>query len=253
MMRVHFLLIFWLLTSSLSWADQVSDEDLAKLRQYGAYLPRLSSGAQPVSLQVRDIPSTASERLQILPEYAQHLHALYLEQVARDDQLEAQRQRQAELDGIARDYAGRGAYFDSARQLLWARCAFGQQWTLAGDCSGTAQTLTLSQAQTLAAEYQLSDHDDWRLPNADELRSIVSCAEADAQVLLGSEQCQDNSYALAVGNQLFPNNPKGIYWSQSPSPKRSYFNQAVESSSGKIHHVDHAYSYYLRPVRSTDY
>ena len=252
-MRVTLLLSLLIAISSPSWANQVSSEDLEKLTQYGESLPRVAGGNQPINLPVSDPLPEASERFQLLREYANQLHILHLERVARDDQLEVLRQRQAELDLIAQDYAGRGAYFDSARQLLWARCAFGQQWTQAGDCGGTAQTLTLPQAQAVAAEYRLSDHDDWRLPSADELRSLVSCAESDAQLTLDSEQCQDNAYVLAVGNQLFPNNPAGIYWSQSPSPRRSYFNKAVESSSGKIHHVDHAYSYYLRPVRSTDH
>ena len=252
-MRVLPLLIFLFVTSSPSWANEVSSEYLQKLRHYGENLPRLSSIDRPINLQISDTPPEASERLQALQEYANQLRLLHLDKVARDDRLEAQRQRQADLDSIAQDYAGRGAYFDSARQLLWARCAFGQQWTQAGDCGGSAQTLTLSQAQDFAAEYQLSDHDDWRLPSADELASIIACAETNPQPTTDPEQCQDSSFALAIGNQLFPNNPVGIYWSNSQSPKRSYFNQAVDSSSGKIHHVDHAYSYYLRLVRSISY
>ena len=252
-MRISFLIILLLTVNAPSWANTVSSEDLQKLRQYGAYLPKIVSGDQPINLQISDTPPEASERLQALQDYANELRLLYLKQVARADQLEAQRQRQAWLDGIAQDYASRGVYFDSELQLLWARCAFGQKWTLAGDCSGAAQTLSLPQARAIAVEYELDDYNDWRLPNANELRSIVSCVRASPQSSLNSEQCHDNSFAAAVGNQLFPNNPSGIYWSQSQSPKRSYFNQAVDSSSGKIHHVDHAYSYYLRLVRSTDY
>ena len=253
MTRTTLLLIFLLFTSSPSWANQVSSENLAKLRQYGTYLPRLSGGGQTINLQVNDPSLRASEQLRILQEYASHLHLLYLDRVARADQLEAQRQRETLLDGIAQDYAERGTYFDTELQLLWTRCAFGQEWTMAGDCGGVAQMLTLAQAQLIAAEYQLNGYDDWRLPSVDELLSIVSCAGADSQSSWDSGQCQDNAFALAVGNQLFPNNPVGVYWSQSQSPERSYFNQAVEPASGKIHHVDKAYSYYLLLVRSADY
>ena len=254
MTRITLLLLISLLaTSSPSWANQVSREDLAKLRQYGAYLPRLSGGGQTINLQVNDTPPRASEQLRVLLEYSSHLHLLYLDRVALAEQLEAQRQRKALLDGIAQDYAERGAHFDTELQLLWMRCAFGQEWTMAGDCGGVAQMLPLAQAQLIAADYQFNGYDDWRLPSVDELRGLVGCAEGDSQLAPNPEQCQDNSFALAVGNQLFPNNPVGIYWSQSQSLQRSYFNQAVESSSGKIYHVDKAYSYYLRLVRSTDY
>ena len=252
-MRITLLIILLFATSSLSWASTVSSENLQKLQQYGAYLPRISSSNQSINLPISGTPPEASERLQALQDYANKLRLLYLEQMAQADQLEAQRQRLAKLNSIAQDYAGRGAYFDYELQLLWARCAFGQQWTRANDCSGTAQTLTLAQAQGIAAEHRFSGDDDWRLPSADELRSIASCNGVVSREALAEDQCQDNSFAAVVGNQLFPNNPVGIYWSQSQSPKRSYFNQAVDSSSGKIHHVDQAYSYYLRLVRSTDY
>ncbi len=252
-MRISFLIILLLTVNAPSWANTVSSENLQKLQQYGAYLPRIAGGDQPINLQISDTPPEASERLQALQDYANKLRVLYLEQVARANQLEAQRQRRAMLDGIAQDYAGRGAYFDTELQLLWARCAFGQEWTLAGDCSGAAQTLSLEQAQSAAAAYLFNDYDDWRLPSVDELRRVVDCADTQLQSALNSEQCRDSYLILAAEAQLFPNSPDGIYWSQSQSPKRSYFKQAVDSASGEIHHVDQAYSYYLLLVRSTDY
>ena len=252
-MRTTLLLILLLAISSLSWANTVSNEDLQKLQQYGAYLPRIASGDQPINLQISDTPPEASERLQALQDYANKLRVVYLEQVARANQLEAQRQRQAMLDGIAQDYAGRGAYFDTELQLLWTRCAYGQEWTHEGSCDGEAQTLSLEQAQLAAVEYSFNNYDDWRLPSSDELQNVVACADPESSSASSSEQCRDGSLIFAANGQLFSNNPEGIYWSQSQSPKRSYFNQAVDSSSGEIHHADHAYSYYLRLVRSTNY
>ena len=252
-MRITLLIILLLAANAPSWANSVSSENLQKLRQYGEYLPRLVSGDQPINLQIGDTPPEASERLLSLQDYANKLRMLHLEQVARADRLEAQSQRRSWLDGIAQDYAGRGAYFDTELQLLWTRCAFGQEWSLEGDCSGVAQTLPLAQAQLAATEYQFNGYDDWRLPSVDELQSIVSCVYSESLSAADSEQCRNNSSILAVDAKLFPNSPEGIYWSYSQSPRRSYFNQAVDSSSGQIHHVDHAYSYYLRLVRSTNY
>ena len=252
-MRTILLLTLLFVASAPSWAEPVSSESLQKLRQYGEYLPRIASGDQPINLQISDTTPEASERLETLQDYANKLRLLHLEQVARDDRLQVQRQRRAWLDGIAQDYAGRGAYFDTELQLLWVRCAFGQEWTLEGGCGGAAQTLSLAQAQSVAAEYQFNDYDDWRLPSADELRSIVSCASAESQSVPNSEQCHNDPFIVVVNDELFPNSPNGIYWSQSQSPKRSYFKQAVDFISGEVHHVDNAYSYYLRLVRSTDY
>ena len=87
--------------------------------------------------------------------------------------------------------------------LMWMRCSLGQAWD-GSACTGTADSYTWQQA--LQAVASLNDgsgyagHRDWRLPNKNELESIVERA------------CSDP----AVNDAVFPYTPSDWYWSSSP-------------------------------------
>lgn len=93
---------------------------------------------------------------------------------------------------------GDGSVTDSKTGLMWAKCSEGLSGS---DCAtGGATTPTWQVALDLANTSFLADYSDWRLPNVNELRSIVEV------------QCYDPSINLSV----FPNTPVSNYWSSSP-------------------------------------
>lgn len=88
--------------------------------------------------------------------------------------------------------------------LMWMRCSLGQTWTGA-TCTGADNTYTwsnaLNVAQTVNAGGGYAGHADWRLPNKNELASIVE------------EHCREPAINAAV----FPGTPPhGWFWSSSP-------------------------------------
>lgn len=78
--------------------------------------------------------------------------------------------------------------------LEWRRCPEGMDWTGSG-CSGTALTRTWQGALQYA-----DDVDGWRLPDINELRSIV-------------ERCRRSP---SINQQVFPDTPPSLFWSASP-------------------------------------
>ena len=83
--------------------------------------------------------------------------------------------------------------------LVWMRCSVGQSWT-GQSCKGEGALLTWAQALKAADGYQYGGFNDWRLPNKNELESIVelSCSSP------------------AINEKLFPAAPSAFFWSASP-------------------------------------
>lgn len=79
--------------------------------------------------------------------------------------------------------------------LEWQRCAVGQDWN-GSTCTGSASLHNWHQAVQIAADAG----EGWRLPNINELRSIV-------------ELCRVG----AINSIVFPNNPSSWFWSASPA------------------------------------
>ncbi|ADH85184.1 DUF1566 domain-containing protein [Desulfurivibrio alkaliphilus] len=93
--------------------------------------------------------------------------------------------------------------------LVWMRCSLGQSWdSNAGICADTANSYNWQQA--LAAAQSLNSEgyagqSDWRLPNKNELASIVE------------ERC----WSPAINFVIFPNTPAAGFWSSSPDAEPS--------------------------------
>jgi hypothetical protein len=60
--------------------------------------------------------------------------------------------------------------YDRSTDLTWTRCSYGQQWTEEGGCSGSVKLLDWHSAMG----QPLKGDADWRLPDRDELQSIVA-------------------------------------------------------------------------------
>ena len=83
--------------------------------------------------------------------------------------------------------------------LMWMRCELGQ--TLDGTtCGGSGQNYTWQSALQAADSYTFAGYSDWRLPNKNELASIVEQA----------------CYSPAINTLVFPNATSSDVWSSSP-------------------------------------
>ncbi len=79
---------------------------------------------------------------------------------------------------------GDGTVTDQASGLQWKRCSEGQDWS-GGTCTGSAGGYTWQQALQRADTASFAGKGDWRLPNINELTSIVEEACYAAAIDLG--------------------------------------------------------------------
>ncbi|MDD3519210.1 MAG: DUF1566 domain-containing protein [Chromatiales bacterium] len=99
-----------------------------------------------------------------------------------------------------------GTITDMITGLTWKQCSEGQIWDDVSGCTATAGAFIWQDALQRAEDVNAGDagenlgHDDWRLPNVKELRSLVEAA----------------CHGPAINQTLFPATPAGHYWSASP-------------------------------------
>lgn len=92
---------------------------------------------------------------------------------------------------------------DLATGLMWKRCSEGQG---GASCTGTATTHTWTQALTLANTATHAGYSDWRLPNREELRSLV----------------ETGCHGPSINTMAFPAT-RELYWSStSHAPSVSF-------------------------------
>ncbi len=122
--------------------------------------------------------------------------------------------------------------------LMWKVCSEGLDWAN-DNCTGTITTHTWQEAlqipQTINAGdgYGSNNNKDWRLPNINELLSIVEI------------QC----YNPAINTTIFPSTASSYYWSSSPYAPYSGYAWIVIflNGDGSAHYGG---SYYVRLVRT---
>lgn len=108
--------------------------------------------------------------------------------------------------------------------LIWQRCSLGQSWD-GTDCTGSATAFTWQQALAAAAQHTMAGFSDWRLPNKNELASIIEY------------RCDQP----AINNQQFPNTPDSLYWSSSPVASNSKIAWIVDFGYGHVYGCDKSY------------
>ena len=95
--------------------------------------------------------------------------------------------------------------------LEWRRCPEGMDWT-DGSCAGSADRMNWQGALQHADGVE-----GWRLPNINELRSIV-------------ERCGTNP---AINPEVFPDTPPSVFWSASPAAGNSDYAWNVYFGYGR--------------------
>jgi len=101
-------------------------------------------------------------------------------------------------DAIASRFETHGeTVYDKSTNLTWMRCSYGQVWIENGGCSGSVKLLDWDSATGL----RLPGNTAWRLPQKDELESIVAT----------------NCKRPAINEALFPGTPSVQYWTSTTS------------------------------------
>ncbi|MCX6728845.1 MAG: DUF1566 domain-containing protein [Candidatus Saccharibacteria bacterium] len=111
-------------------------------------------------------------------------------------------------------YAGSAStVLDKKTGLIWMRCALGQTWN-GTDCIGAPQAMFWQTALQTAESTTYAGNSNWRLPNIQELRSLV----------------EESCFLPAINSTIFPNTyvhlfpnttdatTSGFYWSSTTVP-----------------------------------
>ncbi len=80
--------------------------------------------------------------------------------------------------------------------LEWKQCSEGQTGTA---CTGPASGLSWSAALSAAQTATWAGHADWRVPNINELRSLV----------------ETGCHSPSINTTMFPGTPSSVYWSST--------------------------------------
>ncbi|HFQ4946270.1 DUF1566 domain-containing protein [Vibrio vulnificus] len=111
---------------------------------------------------------------------------------------------------------GDGTVTHHTTGLIWQRCSLGQSWD-GSDCIDSANRFTWADALAAAVQNTFAGLSDWRLPNKNELASIV----------------EYRCFGPAINNQQFPNT-SDWYWSSSPETGSSGSAWRVYFGSGDV-------------------
>ncbi len=128
---------------------------------------------------------------------------------------------------------GDGTVTHHTTGLIWQRCSLGQSWD-GTDCTGTATNFTWAEALAAGAQNTLGGFSVWRLPNKNELASIVEYRCADP----------------AINNQAFPNTTSDWYWSSSPNARNSDSAWHVNFYDGDVDGYRKGHNGHVRLVRA---
>jgi c(7)-type cytochrome triheme protein len=125
---------------------------------------------------------------------------------------------------------------DNQTGLIWMRCIYGSSWNGSSCDQGKSWYTWFSwnDAMRSARRIRFGGYEDWRLPNREELLTIVEkgCAPS------------------TIDQTLFPETPAGKFWSSSEYSNNSEYAWLVDFGDGRsASELKATSSYYMRPVR----
>lgn len=134
-----------------------------------------------------------------------------------------------EPDGLA--FPGQLVVNDFGTGLVWKQCSEGLSGQ--GCLTGSAVTIDWGSALRLAEAATHAGFDDWRLPNRDELKSVVETA----------------CYSPSVNSDAFPNTVSGDYWSSTTYSQNATNAWSVGFSRGNYNFLEKTVPLRVRLVR----
>jgi hypothetical protein len=118
---------------------------------------------------------------------------------------------------------------------MWMRCNLGQQWD-GTTCNGTATGFSWGEALNASVLKRFSDYSDWRLPNKNDLESIVE------------ERCVSPS----INTEVFPATPLTFHWTSTPYAGLGTGAWSVDFGFGVVTATEKRGKVYVRLVRDAD-
>ncbi len=129
---------------------------------------------------------------------------------------------------------------DTHTGLMWQRCALGQQWQAdKSRCNlnlAQQRLFTWPEALAAPAASQLGGYSDWRLPNKNELASIVERA------------CT----GPAINETVFPSTTSAEFWSSTPGRREGGYAWRINFKTGDILNIQIEQTYSVRLVRDAE-
>lgn len=122
---------------------------------------------------------------------------------------------------------------DAYTGLMWKRCSEGLE---GAGCTGTAVAATWQEALARVATANSQSggsFTDWRLPNRNELASLVET------------KCVNP----AINETIFPGTPSQTFWTSSPYARNASMAWAVDFNSGNVTPLPKANARSIRLVR----
>ena len=126
-----------------------------------------------------------------------------------------------------------GIASDKTTGLMWMRCALGQEWK-GGTCGGKAASYSWPEALKATTQYDFGGYADWRLPNKNELASIVE------------ERCVGPS----INATVFPATPITFFWTSSPYAGQANGAWSVDFGYGVVTATEKSGKIHVRLVRN---
>ncbi|WP_045215356.1 DUF1566 domain-containing protein [Desulfonatronovibrio magnus] len=127
-----------------------------------------------------------------------------------------------------------GTVTDSATGLMWQKCTYGQTWDDGqGTCTGSAASLDWQQSLEAAENLELAGHDDWRLPNRNELQSLADYSR----------------HAPAIDPMLWDSTELANYWSSTTRADFTDSSMIVDFNFARIDTRSKSDNNHVRAVR----
>ena len=131
------------------------------------------------------------------------------------------------------EISGDNVVTDNKTGLMWKQCSEG---LTGADCgTGSLMSYTWKQALDLPITEDFAGFSDWRVPNIEELRSIVAI----------------NCFNPAINEMAFPNTPSDWFWSASPFTENPGLAWNITFNSGYDFNYGRLNNFHVRLVRTS--
>jgi hypothetical protein len=128
-----------------------------------------------------------------------------------------------------------GTATDLTTGLVWMRCSLGQKWD-GKSCNGNPLIYSWGDSLKAAVSHEFVGYSDWRLPNKNELLSIV----------------EDRCVTQAINAKIFPATPSGYFWSSSPYAALATGAWSIDFGYGIVTATEKSGKLFVRLVRVID-